>query len=101
MSPKGEFERASAAYSSTAKEADATRWRDSIVQLLVGDGGIGFHEAEFLALTVVGMFDAGASDAEVCAFLAPGLSRVDDRARHDLVARMHKSANAASAHRVV
>lgn len=85
---------------STAKEADARRWRYSIVRTLVDDGGVGPDEAEFLALTVVGMFDAGASDAEVSAFLAsalPTTGSVDS----ELVTRMHRSVNQAHGHRGV
>ena len=67
MSRKGKFERTqSEGPVSTNKYS---RWRDAVVQLLGARLGSQLLDIENVAATVVGMFDAGATNAEVAAFL--------------------------------
>jgi hypothetical protein len=79
------------------------RWRSTVQKLLT------LHwqqpssiEVEGVAATVVGMFDAGASDREVAAFLRSQelLERQEalltDEARMTLVQQLHRSAGAES-----
>lgn len=74
------------------------RWRDRVKELLV-TGWQSSDDVEGVAATVVGMFDAGATDAEVAAFLR-SLERLDetgsltDEARMTLVRELHRSARA-------
>jgi hypothetical protein len=46
-----------------------SRWRDSVVQLLGARMGSQLLDIERVAATVVGMFDAGATEREVAAFI--------------------------------
>ena len=46
-----------------------SRWREAVVQLLGARLGSQLLDIENVAATVVGMFDAGATNAEVAAFI--------------------------------
>jgi hypothetical protein len=78
---------------STTREQDAAHWRLSIVRMLVDDEHVGSDEAQSLALTITGMFDAGASDDEVVEFLTPALPGADSGVARELVARIDGSAS--------
>ena len=95
MSPKGKLERAqSRGPVSTNKYS---QWRDSVVQLLGARLGSQLLDIERVAATVVGMFDAGATNAEVAAFIRSeehhGESQVlSDEERLSLVKELHEAA---------
>ena len=75
-----------------------SRWRESVVQLLGARMGSQLLDIERVAATVVGMFDAGATSAEVAAFIrseehhgeSPVLS---DDERLALVGELHEAAD--------
>ncbi len=46
-----------------------SRWREAVVELLGARLGSQLLDVENVAATVVGMFDAGATNAEVAAFI--------------------------------
>ncbi len=105
MTPQGRLERLEPSSSqSTASEGHASRWRTAIAELLTSEWSVCVNEAEFLTHTIVGMFDAGASDSEVAAFLRTGAPHTSDRstsALADLAGRMHRSAGHGGRRRVV
>jgi hypothetical protein len=74
-----------------------SRWRSLVRELLVAEWDDS-ADVDGIAATVVGMFDAGAPDAEVAAFLHSQelLRHVDspltDEARMALVRKIHESA---------
>jgi hypothetical protein len=72
------------------------RWRHSVVQLLSERLGSQLPDIENVAATVVGMFDAGASNAEVAAFIRseeqPGGTVLSDEERFALVQDLHQAA---------
>jgi hypothetical protein len=73
------------------------RWRSAVEEILRSrlQGSL---DVASIAATVVGMFDSGATDAEVAAFLhsqelsAPDEQPLADDARMDLVRELHRSA---------
>ena len=74
------------------------RWRDSVQEQLAAQWQRSPIDVESVAATIVGMFDAGASDAEVAAFLRTqelaqgnGAWLTDDD-RKKLVRDLHSSA---------
>jgi hypothetical protein len=95
MSGKGKLERAEAPGPVSTNKY--SRWREAVVQLLGARLGSQLLDIERVAATVVGMFDAGATNAEVAAFIrseehhgeSPILS---DDERLSLVRELHESA---------
>jgi hypothetical protein len=100
MSRKKKLERAQPSASRSPAAANKYgRWRAAVVELLSAE----WHSSanvESVAATVVGMFDAGANDAEVADFLHSQELLYDkeasltDAARMALVQALHKSAGA-------
>lgn len=75
-------------------------WRDRAEELLTAHWDRGLLDVHAVAATVVGMFDAGADDAEVAAFLRDrerlesGAPWLADDARLALVHQLHRAADA-------
>lgn len=73
-------------------------WRARVEELLSAHWGRALPDIQEVAATVVGMFDAGARDAEVAAFLRDlersesGAPRLTDEARLELVEQLHRAA---------
>jgi|SRR5881628_3161851 len=71
------------------------RWRAAVEELLVSRWMRAPRDVQELAATVVGMFDAGARDTEVAAFLSDeertqaGAPWLTDAARLELVRELH------------
>ena len=76
MSRKGKLERAESRDPVSANKYN--RWRESVAQLLGARLGSQLLDIETIAATVVGMFDAGATNGEVAAYL-----RAEERHGHD------------------
>ena len=99
MPRKDKFEQAQPSPSPSAPAANKYgRWRTSVHELLRSRWQRSALDVESIAATVVGMFDSGATDAEIANFLlsqelldkeAPGLT---DAARMELVRELHRSA---------
>lgn len=74
------------------------RWRARVEELLLSRWASGLVNVQELAATIVGMFDAGASESEVAAFLSDqertqeGAPRLTDDERRGLVRELHMSA---------
>ncbi|HKW45981.1 MAG TPA: hypothetical protein VJN70_00995 [Gemmatimonadaceae bacterium] len=74
------------------------RWRARVEELLVSRWVGTPMNVQELAATIVGMFDAGARESEVAAFLSDqertqdGAPRLTDDARRALVGDLHMSA---------
>lgn len=74
------------------------RWRARVEELLLSRWASGLVNVQEVAATIVGMFDAGASESEVAAFLRDeertqaGAPRLTDDARRGLVRDLHMSA---------
>ena len=94
-------EKTERAKSGTSRSPDAAnkygRWRRAVRDLLIAQWGRS-ADIESVAATVVGMFDAGAKDVEVAAFLysqeQPSTeSPLTDEARLALVRELHESAD--------
>jgi hypothetical protein len=97
MPRKGKVERAKPSSESPAAANKYGRWRRSVRDLLLARW-LPSADVESVAATVVGMFDSGATDAEVAAFLRsqelwddeePSLT---DEERLELVRELHRSA---------
>jgi hypothetical protein len=100
MPRKEKLERAQATAASNPATANKYgQWRRAVQKLLM-ERWQSSVDVESVAATVVGMFDAGASDAEVAAFLyslepsSPEESSLTDEARLELVRELHRSAGA-------
>ena len=96
MSRKGKLERAQSRDPVSANKY--TRWRKSVAQLLGARLGSQLLDIENAAATVVGMFDAGATNAEVAAFIRAEESHghhelLSDEERLALVQELHEAAN--------
>lgn len=98
MPRKGKLERAVPSASPGPASANKYgEWRRAVKELLIAQWQNSAN-IESVAATVVGMFDAGAGDAEVAAFLhsqeqsSEGQSLLSDEARLALVRELHKSA---------
>lgn len=95
MSRKGKLERAEP--QAPISHNKYSRWRESVVQLMGARMGSQLLDIERVAATVVGMFDAGATNTEVAAFIrsedhhgeSPVLS---DDERLSLVRELHEAA---------
>ena len=74
---------------SDARVERLASWRARVAVLLAQASP---HEADTLGATVVGMFDAGARDAEVAVFLAPALPHLAPPELAALAARLHRAA---------
>jgi hypothetical protein len=74
------------------------RWREAVKKLLVERWQPSLRDPGNLAATVVGMFDAGATDSEVAAFIrsqevpADGLRVLSDEALLALAHDIHRAA---------
>ena len=74
------------------------RWRTRVEELLVSRWVRAETDVRELAATIVGMFDAGARESEVAAFLSDqermqeGAPWLTDDARRELVSELHMSA---------
>ena len=95
MSRKGKLERTQSRAPVSANKYG--RWRESVVQLLGARLGSQLLDIENTAATVVGMFDAGATNAEVAAFIrseeSHGHSEVlTDEERLALAQELHDAA---------
>ena len=101
MPRKGKLERAQPSASRGPAAANQyDRWRGRVQELLVSAWQRS-DDVEGVAATVVGMFDAGATDAEVAAFLRAQerlgeAGSLTDEARMTLVRELHQSARSAS-----
>ena len=101
MPRKGKLEGAQpSASANPAATNQYDRWRSRVQELLV-IGWQSSEDVEGIAATVVGMFDAGATDAEVATFLRsqeqvgePG--SLTEEARMTLVRELHRSAASAA-----
>lgn len=97
MPRKGKPDREQSAASGTNPANKYSRWRSTVRELLIAEWD-NAADVDSVAATVVGMFDAGAPDAEVAAFLHSQelLRHVDspltDEARMSLVRKIHQSA---------
>lgn len=98
MPRKGKTNQAQSAPSGTNSAANKySRWRSTVRELLIAEWD-NDADVDSVAATVVGMFDAGAPDAEVAAFLhSQELLRhpdspLTDEARMTLVRKIHESA---------
>ena len=101
MPRKGKFEHAQPSPSRSPAAANKYgRWRSSVEDLLRSSWLRASLDVESLAATVVGMFDAGATDTEVAAFLSSQEELeteelwLTDDARMELVRELRGSAGA-------
>jgi hypothetical protein len=98
MSRKEELESSHPTPPSPAAANKYARWRTAVEELLVSRWLRAPRDVRELAATVVGMFDAGARDAEVAALLSEeersqaGAPWHSDAARLELVRELHRSA---------
>ena len=105
MPRKGKLERAKQVSTASASANKYTVWRSLVQELLASRWQRGPIDVKSIAGTVVGMFDAGAKDAEVAAFLAShehsqtGEQWVTDSERMTLVRDLHESARSSTATR--
>ena len=90
---------------SSARTDRLAAWQTRVAGLLAAAAGGRAVLTEYagLAATVVGMFDAGARDAEVATFLrraaadTPGLDALSDASVSKLAAELHRAAAGPSA----
>jgi hypothetical protein len=103
MPRKGKLERKVPLTGDPASVNKYAAWRTLVQELLASRWQQGPVDVKAIAGTVVGMFDAGAKDAEVAAFLTSHeVSQADepwltDSARMTLVRDLHESARSISA----
>jgi hypothetical protein len=91
---------------SSARVDRLAAWQTRVATLVAAAAGGRVAPAEYagLAATVVGMFDAGARDAEVTTFLRrvaadiPGLDALSDTSLSKLAAELHRAAAGRSPH---
>ena|SRR5688572_11569524 len=97
MPRNGKLEREQSASGTNSAANKYGRWRSSVRELLLAEWD-NATDVDSIAATVVGMFDAGAPDVEVAAFLHSQelLRHLDspltDEARMTLVRKIHRSA---------